>query len=360
MTRGRRFCRCGVVVASVAMPFTAVVHADVRYSVVDLGVSEGKCINNLGVGGLTTAGQVSLWQNGIATPIPGLFADSGLLGINDASHLAGGSGQRAFIYRNGVKTDLGTLPGGGSTWATALNNNDVVVANTWISSRNGYHAFVWQNGITALPSDRPGGVYMQGDETWAYGINDAGYIAGSFNPYSATGGNAIIWHNGVVTELANLSGSDRGEAMAINGSNQVVGYEAFGVFAQLRAVIWDGTTPKALGSIPGYGQSQAMAINDGGTVIGNAMNSWEQFGHPFVWTAGVMEDLNGLIQAPGWELNSVTDLNNSGQIIGMGKLNGVVHAFLLNPVPAPGTGVMVMVMAGLGLGMRRRRAAVSC
>ncbi|MEQ6340265.1 MAG: hypothetical protein M3A44_01095 [Gammaproteobacteria bacterium] len=47
-----------------------------------------------------------------------------------------------------------------------------------------------------------------------------------------------------------------------------------------------------------------------------------------------MQDLNGLIPAAdsaNWKLHNATAINNAGQIVGSGELNGVPHGFLLNP-----------------------------
>ncbi|MFZ0279277.1 MAG: hypothetical protein WA254_02780 [Candidatus Sulfotelmatobacter sp.] len=45
-----------------------------------------------------------------------------------------------------------------------------------------------------------------------------------------------------------------------------------------------------------------------------------------------MHDLNTLISASsGWVLNSATDINVWGQIVGEGTLNGAPHGFLLTP-----------------------------
>lgn len=46
--------------------------------------------------------------------------------------------------------------------------------------------------------------------------------------------------------------------------------------------------------------------------------------------------LNDLIDpASGWALEYAFAINNAGQIVGWGQINGVDHGFLLNPVIAP-------------------------
>jgi len=45
-----------------------------------------------------------------------------------------------------------------------------------------------------------------------------------------------------------------------------------------------------------------------------------------------MQDLNTLIHSnSGWVLNTATDINVWGQIVGSGTLNGQPHGYLLTP-----------------------------
>ena len=55
--------------------------------------------------------------------------------------------------------------------------------------------------------------------------------------------------------------------------------------------------------------------------------------HPFLYSDGVMRDLNSLIPADsGWELANVEDINDNGYIVGKGiRSDGREHAVLLTP-----------------------------
>ena len=69
-----------------------------------------------------------------------------------------------------------------------------------------------------------------------------------------------------------------------------------------------------------------------------------------------MQDLNSLLapsSGPGWELDSANAINDAGQIVGEGLVNGQDHAFLLTPTPEPGAAA-IAIIAGFGL-LRRRR-----
>jgi probable HAF family extracellular repeat protein len=47
-----------------------------------------------------------------------------------------------------------------------------------------------------------------------------------------------------------------------------------------------------------------------------------------------MTDLNHLIDpSMGWQLMDAFDINDAGQIVGAGQINGETHAFLLTPNP---------------------------
>jgi probable HAF family extracellular repeat protein len=54
---------------------------------------------------------------------------------------------------------------------------------------------------------------------------------------------------------------------------------------------------------------------------------------PFLYENGNLWDLNQLIpENSGWILKEATDINNDGQIVGSGEIDGEIHAFLLTPI----------------------------
>jgi probable HAF family extracellular repeat protein len=128
-----------------------------------------------------------LWPNG---PNGGVM-DLGNLGgstwniafyINDRGQVVGQSGVtdpqvwHAFLWTRakGMK-DLGTLPGDTWSWANNINNKGQAVGTSF--PETGSRAFIWQNGVmtdlnTLIPPDSP--MYL----LEAFGINDRGQIAG--------------------------------------------------------------------------------------------------------------------------------------------------------------------------------------
>ena len=104
--------------------------------------------------------------------------------INDRGQVVGHSmtatGQRhAFLWEDGVMTDLGTLPGSTNSNATGINNRGQVVGGPYFVA-NSPQAFLWQDGEM---TDLGGG--------WgaANGINNRGQIVGRNDSL----GHAVMW-----------------------------------------------------------------------------------------------------------------------------------------------------------------------
>jgi probable HAF family extracellular repeat protein len=85
-----------------------------------------------------------------------------------------------------------------------------------------------------------------------------------------------------------------------------------------------------LGSI-GADRSEALSVNNLGQVVGRA-EGFSIGTHAFVYENGHVVDLNSIIpDLRGWELLSATDINNHGQIVGLGRHDGNLHGYLLLP-----------------------------
>ncbi len=108
-----------------------------------------------------------------------------------------------------VIQDLGTL-GGANSYAYGVNQLGQVVGVSDAADGT-QHAFVWQNGVmTDL------GVGQ------ACGINDSGQVVGFSGTVSA-GVHAVIWQNGAATDLTPLVGDDS-YAVGVGNEGQIAGH----------------------------------------------------------------------------------------------------------------------------------------
>lgn len=270
-----------------------------------------------------------------------------------------GTGTRAFVWTPaGGPQSLGTLPGGDYSGASAVNISGQVVGSS--NTGSAIRAFLWtlQGGMEDLGS-------LPGDNSSkAYAINNAGQVAGSSG--GPGGIRAFLWtRNGGMQELDTLPGyplsvavdiSERGDlagyvsrsdglnravrwspgiqdlgvlpppynksskAFAINNAGHVVGYSS-GPSA-LRAFLWTpGGGMEDLGALPGGSNSRALYINQAGNVVGGADNTLGP--RAFLWTRkDGMRDLNNLIAVSGLTLVQALSINDLGQIVAVGIMDG--------------------------------------
>jgi probable HAF family extracellular repeat protein len=143
-------------------------------------------------------------------------------------------------------------------------------------------------------------------------------------------------------------------AFAINDTEQVVG-RSDGANGY-HAVFWSHGTMTDLGALPGLAnRSAAEDINNLGVVVGY---SGEHDTHAFVWDSiSGMNDLNHLLDesGSGWLLTTANAINNHGQIVGAGYLDGHLRGFVLTPVPEPATLTCAAVALGCATFIAARR-----
>jgi probable HAF family extracellular repeat protein len=313
------------------------------YTVTDIGTLGGKdsvalSINDLGevVGYSTTAdGEVHAFR---------FFRDT----IFDLSTLGGKESYAYVITNTGIllgdsKTSQGKLhPFMGApnsplfdlgephlfSSARGANNAGQVVGVREVTDEHGKHykrAYLYTTHRTIDLGT------FGGKESDAIAINDAAQIVGHFyTEYHDGFRRAVLYHNGKVVELGTFGGNSS-NGVAINAAGQVVGY-ADTSGGDKRAFLYARGRLKNLGTLPGGTQSLAYDIDEQGRVVG-ASDAKDSPLHAFIYSDGVMQDLNQLIPSDSeWSLTEAKGINESGQIVGYGFLNGERRAFLLTPL----------------------------
>lgn len=327
-------------------------------------------------------------------------ATSVALGINNFGEVVGYSEtadkqNHAFLYLvGGQLLDLGTL-GGPDSYASRISDSGILVGHAAIPDGR-MRAFIVAIGGSELFDLSSLDVRLDGAYSKASGINGAGQVVGY--TYTPGGSNdshgkgiskrAFLYSDHKITDLGTFDGTDS-FATGINNSGQVIGYfipkRVPGVdYVPIRAFLYNGnkvvdlwtlgrsvTTPadindlaqvvgygqipggrthaffysggrmKDLGALPGGTQSYAYGINNSGQIVGSS-ESADLTLHAFLYTNGVMQDLNKLIPAhSGFHLSEARDINDAGQIVGVGIVDGQRRAFLLTPLTPPRANVLV-------------------
>jgi probable HAF family extracellular repeat protein len=244
------------------------------------------------------------------------------------SDIAGGQ-RRAFLYRDGMLTNLGTHTGGSYSEATAISDNGHVVGISGINLhgpqfREFMNGFLWQAGtlrvltptycgcsfthrhsvsagydvnqfghaagmVAAFPAEGTDQAdhaalwksWQRGEDLgipfgpwWetgrAFGINDAGQVIGDYRPVNSDihERRPFVWRDGIREDLGRLTGHHFGSALGINGSGTIVGWSGSPGVTVVRAVLWRDGGAQDLGTLSGHTHSQALDINTTAQVVG--------------------------------------------------------------------------------------------
>ena len=312
-----------------------------RYKLIDLGTPGGP--NSFptpagpGVLMLNNAGTVAGWGD-TTTPDPTCFG-------NDALCLL----THAFRWKNGLRTDLGALPGTNSSAALAIN------AAGWIlgASENGrtdpisgapeIRAVLWKH-------DHLIELRALGNTVFPQSLNNVGQAIGGYegtmlDRFSLFGlptqTRAFLWQKGVTQDIGTLGGPDA-FAYSINERGQVAGASYANATPNLTTgvptlepFLWDHGQMVSLGTLGGTmggtGPQGSIMINNRGQIIGTSNLVGDQFFHAFLWENGVMSDLRTL----GGPTSTALWINEAGEIVGEADISDVPdgngfphHAFL--------------------------------
>jgi uncharacterized membrane protein len=247
----------------------------------------------------------------------------------------------AAFYHEGVTLDLHLLVPGGETNRSSLPVDLNDRGEAIFHAENLY--FIHRRGRLEECPQLAAPYYFE-----PAALNNAGWMVGTV--YTANESpQAVLYSRGAFHSLGSLPGLES-EALAINNHGQIVGRSGD------HAVLFARNGAVDLGGLSTY----AIAINDRGEILGNSSVRWKNepeaalafspegmnkrgqivgstspyslSSRAVLYVDGVTHDLNDLINsAIGWTLIYAYDINDRGQIVGWGRVDGHWSGFMLTP-----------------------------
>jgi probable HAF family extracellular repeat protein len=199
------------------------------------------------------------------------------------------------------------------------------------------------------------GIYSRGTREGVYadrfilnGINTEGYTVGYKYRYGLVGSAAILIDPNIIvkdlSDVVYLPTPAGGKAADINDNNMVIGTTGSNsstspaIYSQAYIYDYNEDSLYILPVLNGGLRSNAYDINEYNQVVGSSETLVDSIkvNHAFLWqqTDGTIIDLNdlaadGSVTAPGWVFTSANALNDNGDIVGTGLLNGEQHGFVI-------------------------------
>jgi probable HAF family extracellular repeat protein len=296
------------------------------------------------------------------------------LGLNNQNQVVGiseiGLGEyHAFLWQDGKMRDLGSPLG-----SVSVDINDAgQILGTFPGGYPG-----------PLTAEMPAGYTMSNP---GY-LNNSGFVAGDLRGLESGDVTGFLYNGTTIRLLPPLIPNGQSDALGINNRAQVIGI-AQANQSDYHPVVWTGNEVLDLNTVPGVRMDQPSGINDFGHICGTGIiplpgpdgahteaihaclyrdnsvadlgvlpgmeysipfsinNSDDVVGHcqiqttdettAFLYTGGVMHDLERLtVQTRGWKIRWVLSINERGWIIGFAQKDFLTQAFVLRPLGPAG------------------------
>lgn len=249
-------------------------------------------------------------------PIAGIGAFASAINATGQVALAGQAPPHAYRYDPGASSLVDLTPDAFMAQASGIDNAGRVVGYLVDDLST---AVRWTVDGTGISQEVIG---PAGVASAAWGTSPNGQFVVGF-----AGFDAFRWS---ASGLQTLSGPGvRAVATAVNNAGDAVGFAVGSV-----GLLWLASSADPI-ELTGF--EQALAINTHRHVVGYGRGA-DGSEHALLYRDNSVVDLNTLIDpASGWVLRKATGINDAGQIVGEGDLDGVRRGFLLTPAVASDT-----------------------
>jgi probable HAF family extracellular repeat protein len=207
---------------------------------------------------------------------------------------------------------LESLSGSGDSQALALNDNGMVVGQSYNTSTAQLESVIWNDGV----------IQSLGISGIARGVNNSGVVVGETGSGSLgmPDGYAYSWSStGGVTNLGTLGGSYSG-AYDINESGVITGHSwiAGAALASTHGFVYKDGVMTDLGTVSNpLGYSRGQGINDAGEIVGRGSVDlfFSSNKYSIYWEGdGTLNQFAG----PG-SYSTAEQINNNGLIVGSAR-----------------------------------------
>jgi len=202
--------------------------------------------------------------------------------------------------------------------------------------------------------------FYDGDPSTPRALNDHGMVVGahSYGGYLETYG--VVWMDDqVISVPVGDAPSQLTTFVDVNNNGVALGYT--GGEPAVRPFLWSadlGVHDVGFAPHTNPANTGPSAINNLDQVVGNYHSPGAPYGElqPYLYANGRLTLLNDLLPDDSpWLLHTAEDINDFGQVVGVGEFNGQRHAYMLQ-VPAPAA-MALLGWAGLCTARSRRRTA---